>query len=251
MLVGTGIGLYLLFLISQFPAALGWKLAPQPLKKQVQLWGLQDSIWDGTADRVVINNNPAGKLEWRLHPWPLLFGRLSADVNLARNNESLEGRITLTSGTEFTGSGLKLSLKGETLNRLTAPYLLHGHIRADIKSLTYQQARKIQADGTILLQDAHIEGPQSFALGRINARIESEAEGSIVKFKNQDSALDVNGTITLNGNGSYRMKLGILNRDTQRRDINNALQVLGKPDATGRVQLSYFGTLGFHQSRRP
>ena len=251
VLVGTGIGLYLLFLIIQLPATLGWKLAPSSLKQQIQLSGIEGSIWNGSAEHLMVGNIPAGSFEWQLSPWSLLLGRLSTHVHLERGQESLDGRVTLQSANAFTASGLRLSLNGETLSGLTTPYLLHGRIRADIKSLSYEKARKIQADGHILLRDAHVEGPQSFVLGRIDAQAEPEDEGSLLKFSNQDSPLDVNGSIKLNGNGSYSMKLGILNRDSQRRDISNALKVLGKPDATGRVQLKYFGNLRFHQTARP
>lgn len=251
ILVGTGIGLFLLFLIILFPATLGWKLVPHSLKQHAQLSGIEGSIWNGSAERLVIGHVQAGRIEWRLSPWSLLLGKLSTDVRLERGQENLNGHITLLSDTEFTASDLRLSLNGETLGGLTAPYLLHGHIRADISTLSYQKARKIQADGHILLRDAHVEGPQSFVLGRIDVQVKPEAEGSMLKFSNQDSPLDVNGSIRLKGNGSYSMKLGILNRDSQRKDINNALRVLGKPDATGRVQLKYFGNLRFHQSTRP
>jgi len=244
---GSGFALYLLFLAYLFPASLGWKLAPQSIKAQVQLSGLQDSIWSGTASRVMINNTPAGKLEWQLSPWSLLLGRLSADIRLTRNRELVEGHVTLMPSGALMAEDLNLNLKGETLHQVTSPYLLHGSIEGHINTLSYQQGKTIQASGKVLLKDAHIEGPQSLTLGQVTAAIEPEDEGSNVKIDNQASPLDIKGTLKLNGNGSYRMTLGVLNRDNQRKDIDQALKVFGKPDATGRIQLTYYGKLGFHQ----
>jgi general secretion pathway protein N len=249
ILAGTGIGLYLLFLIYLFPASLGWNLAPQSLKSQVQLSGLQGSIWSGTASRVMINNSSAGKLEWQLSPWSLLLGRISTDIQLVRNQELIEGHVALTAGGRLAASDLNLRLNGETLGQLTSPYLLHGNIEGNISILTYQQGKVIQASGKVLLTDANIEGPQSLILGQVNADIEPESDGSIIKFKNLGSPMDIKGTLKLNGNGNYRINLGVLNRDSKRQDIKEALKVFGKPDATGRIQLTYYGKLGFHQAQ--
>lgn len=247
ILAGTGIVLYLLFLAYLIPASLGWKLAPQSLKTQVQLSGLQNTIWNGSASRIMINNTPAGKLEWQLSPWSLLLGRVSADIKLTRNRELIEGHVSLTPSGGLLAEDLNLKLNGETLGQITTPYLLHGNIEGNISALSYQQGKTIQASGKIRLNDANIEGPQSLILGQVNADIMPESDGSTVKIENRDSPLDIKGTLKINGNGSYRMTLGVLNRDNQRKDIDQALRVFGKPDATGRIQLTYYGKLGFHQ----
>lgn len=249
ILAGTGIALYLFFLVYLFPASLGWKLVPQSLKSQVQLSGLEDSIWSGTASRVMINNAPTGKLEWQLSPWSLLLGRLSADIRLTGNRELIEGHATLMPSGALLAKDLNLKLNGETLSQVTSPYLLHGNIEGHIQTLTYQQGKTIQASGRISISDANIEGPQSLTLGQVTASIKPETDGSNVKIDNRASPLDIKGTLKINDNGSYRMTLGVLNRDNQRKDIDQALRVLGKPDATGRIQLTYYGKLGFHQLR--
>jgi general secretion pathway protein N len=247
ILAGSGIAFYLLFLVYQFPASLGWSLATQHMKNQIHLSGLQGSIWTGSANHITINSTSAGSLDWQLSPWSLLLGRVSADIRLSRQDEWLEGQVTLMTAGRLEARDLKVNLNGETLAQITTPYLLHGLIMGDISTLNYEQGKTIQASGKIQLENADIEGPQSLTLGNVRTDIQPEGEGSQISIKNQDSPLDIKGTLKLNGNGSYRMTLGVLNRDNTRRDINRALKVLGKPDATGRIQLTYYGKLGFHQ----
>ncbi len=247
ILAGSGIACYLLFLVYQFPASLGWSLAPQHMKNQIHLSGLQGSIWNGSANNIVINNISGGSLDWQLSPWSLLLGRVSGNIRLSRQGEWMEGRVTLMTAGRLEARDLKINLNGETLAQITTPYLLHGDIMGDISTLDYEPGKTIQASGKIQLGNADIEGPQSLNLGNVHTEIQPEGEGSQVSIKNQDSPLDIKGTLKLNGNGSYRMTLGVLNRDNTRQDINHALKVLGKPDATGRIQLTYYGKLGFHQ----
>lgn len=241
-LTGAGLLLYLVFLIAMFPATLGWSLAQQRAKP-LQLSGLQGSIWNGSAGHVRYGNEMFGRLEWRLSPWSLLFGQPGAWIKLDRQGETLEGYVLLASDNTFSASDLSLSIHGESLSAWTAPYLLHGEIKADLSSLNYQPGERLQAEGRFSFDNAEVEGPQSLTLGRIDANISPEAEGSILRFENGDSPLDMKGNIRLNGNGSYRVTANVLNRDKQRRDITEALKLLGKPDATGRVQLSYYGKL--------
>lgn len=241
-LIGTGLALYLIFLAVLFPASLAWSLT-QERATPLQLASLQGSIWSGSAGHVRYSNEMLGKLEWRLSPWSLLRGQPGAWISLNRNGETLEGHITMDSDNTLSASDLSLSIHGESLRSWTTPYLLHGEIQANLSALHYQPGKRVQAEGRLSFDNAEIEGPQSLILGRIDASISPEAEGSVLKFENNDSPLDMKGNIRLNGNGSYRVTAGVLNRDNQRRDINEALKIFGKPDATGRIQLSYYGKL--------
>ena len=90
VLAGAGIALYLVFLVALFPASLAWKLAPQPLKQQMQLSGLQGSIWNGSASSLVMNRNDLGRLKWNLNLKLRLYLRLTLFqiliLNIYQNN---------------------------------------------------------------------------------------------------------------------------------------------------------------------
>lgn len=238
----AGLILYLIFLAVLFPAGLAWSLAQKDLPG-LKLSGIEGSLWKGSASHAYYRNEPLGRLEWRLSPWALISARPGADIHLQRDGESFEATIRQAEDNGLLASNLRLSLHGETLRNWTAPYLLHGEIKAELSSLNYRPGKQIQAEGRITIDNAEVEGPQSLALGRIDARIEPAAEGSELTFENKDSPLDMKGNIRVNPNGNYRVTAGVLNRDKRRKDIIEALKVMGKQDATGRTQLSYYGRL--------
>ena len=84
-LIGGGIALLLLFLATQAPAwllseALG-KLAPN----NVMLQQVQGSVWSGRAQAQARLPQGTmldlGRVQWRLQPWTLLTGKLSAKID--------------------------------------------------------------------------------------------------------------------------------------------------------------------------
>jgi hypothetical protein len=54
------------------------------------------SVWHGSAGRITANGRPAGALEWRLHPWPLLRLHLAADLHWVKGGFVLDGALDAT-----------------------------------------------------------------------------------------------------------------------------------------------------------
>ena len=234
-----GLALYLVFLVALFPASLGWKLAPQAIKQQIQLAGIQGSLWSGSASNVVINRNNLGKLNWTLDTLPLLMGTAKGSFVIDREPEKLAGAFSVSGPGEFELSNVEARIQGESLEQLTTPFLLHGSITASFDSIRYSRGEEVLLEGIVNLRNTQVEGLQDIQLGNVRAEVQPDGAGSLAKFKNQDSPLDIQGEVALGINGQFDLTLGILNRDSNRKDLDNMLALLGKPDITGRVTLNY------------
>lgn len=239
LLAGAGVILYLIFLVALFPASLAWKLAPQPLKQQMQLSGLQGSIWNGSASSLVMNRNDLGRLNWNLDFLPLFLGSAKGNFVIDREPEQLTGDFSVSGPGAFELTNIEARIQGESLEQLTTPFLLHGSITASFDSIRYQRGEEILLDGIVNLRNTQVEGLQDIQLGNVRAEVQPDGAGSLATFKNQDSPLDIQGQVSLGINGQFDLTLGILNQDSNRKDLDNMLALLGKPDISGRVTLNY------------
>jgi len=236
---GFGLVLYLAFLVILFPASLGWKLAPDSIKRQVQITGIQGRIWNGSAQGLIVNRNDLGKLSWTLSPWALLTGSASGSFIIDREPEALTGDYRVSGPGKFTLSNVDLRMQGESLEQLTRPFVLHGSITASFNAIRYSSGETLHLDGIVNLNYTKVEGLQDIQLGDIEARVQPEGNGSIASFTNKASPLDIQGKVEMNPNGQMNLTLGLMNQDRTRKDLDNMLAVIGKPDVSGRVTLNY------------
>src|SRR5215510_1366979 len=72
-----GLGLYVAFALAMFPAgvALRW-LAPPG----VTFAGVAGTLWTGSAASCSVGGMSLDTLRWRVRPWSLFLGRISANV---------------------------------------------------------------------------------------------------------------------------------------------------------------------------
>lgn len=236
---GFGLVLYLVFLVILFPASLGWKLAPDSIKRQVQITGIQGRIWNGSAQGLIVNRNDLGKLSWTLSPWTLLTGSAAGSFIIDREPEELTGDYRVSGPGKFTLSNVDLRMLGESLEQLTRPFILHGSITASFDSIRYSSGETLHLDGTVNLNYTQVEGLQDIQLGDIEAMVQPEGNGSIASFTNKASPLNIQGKVEMNPNGQMNLTLGLMNQDRTRKDLDNILAVIGKPDVSGRVTLNY------------
>jgi general secretion pathway protein N len=236
---GLGLAIYLVFLIVLFPASLGWKLSPASLKQQVQLSGIQGRIWNGSASSLVINRNALGSIDWTLNPWSLIMGSASGSFKIDREPELLAGNYSVSGMSTLELSNIEARIQGESLEPLTTPFLLHGSITASFDTIRYKRGEEVGLKGVVKLRNTFVEGLQDIQLGDVTAEVRPDGTGSVATFKNQASPLDIQGKVDLDIKGLFNLELGILNQDNKRKDLDNMLAVLGKPDISGRVTLNY------------
>jgi hypothetical protein len=103
-ILGTLLVLCVLLLVAG--ALVLWRLPAAFAYPQVQdrlaplaLTGVSGTLWNGRADGASIAGSDLGELEWRLHPWPMLGGRVVADVRLKGAEVEAVGEVSRGAGT--------------------------------------------------------------------------------------------------------------------------------------------------------
>src|SRR5690606_35691481 len=95
--IALGLGAYIAFALSTFPAAAAYRwFAPAELR----LVGIEGTVWSGRAALASVENFPMQDLRWSIDALPLLIGRVN-------------GRVRASLGEGFVESIVKLSPSGD------------------------------------------------------------------------------------------------------------------------------------------
>jgi len=244
---------YIIFIIATLPASVVVSYAKQnlQLQRQLQISAVTGTVWSGSAESVQTNGLNLGTVQWDLKILPLLFGKVKAYINF-NNKESGTKKIS--------GSGLvAVSYSGElSLNDFSAalsadalaplmyglPARFAGNLNIRVDSLTLIKGKRINLKSRILVANAALVSPQKIDYGNILIQSTAKDTGSQFVLTDQGGPLILNGTISLTGNGTYRLNLGMGARETASADLEKGLRFLGQRDATGRYRYKMNGKLG-------
>ncbi len=246
-----GLPFYLLFLIALFPAAQAYRFAAEPLAKtlpELNLTGIEGSIWTGRAGMVVFRKALLGEVNWQLSPLSLVFGKAKIKALLQSDDGYLQSHVS----TPLGGGNVALAdIEGQLpLGELLrfAPYLpvvLEGRVSLKLPVLELgADGRPLRAEGTVTWHQAAMSAPQALPLGDLQVVLRTEADGQLVgEIGDRGGPLKVAGTLQHSPDGSYRINGTVAAAADAPAAVKQALGWLGKPDAQGRYRLNYSGKI--------
>lgn len=234
---------YLLMLIVSLPAA---QVIPRlPLPKQMQIQGLQGSIWNGKAALVMYQGIPVHNAAWQLNPWALLTGKLSLQLDAGNNRDAeqiaLNGHIRLSSD-QIASDGLDLYLPTDLIIAqlpLPLPVKASGRFKIRLDELAYQQAgcQAIKGQGQWL--NAQVSGTKGFIpLGNFDAELGCQQQILLLDIREPNSfGLSAQAKIPAN----FKVKVeGRFKPSTDLPDeVHQAARLFGKPDNQGFYQIRF------------
>lgn len=235
---------YALFVIATLPASQLYHFAKERLPN-VALQHVEGTIWDGSAKQIRINKFEVGPIYWRFKPLSLLLGE--ATFQLSTNEKKL--KATGSAGINFTGEPFISKMKGEgpikTLLSLfpATPITPEGRIAFDIKEALFHNQRLNSITGTIDWQHAGVKQPIKIQIGNLNIALNTDKSGIHGKISDKNATIAVNGQLELLPSGEYQINGKIQPKPDTPQDLLNALNILGQPDPTGAIPLSYSGKI--------
>lgn len=248
-LLAFGIGVYLVALIATFPAdrAYGWFRPAAGSNLPVRLYGIDGTLWAGTASQAEAYGRTVKGLSWRLHPLALLLGRLEVALNVPYAGGRIDGvlRRPLT-GQDVSILDPHVDLPLAPLmaaNRFPIP--LSGHLTGDLTRINISETGNVEIDtGDLLIRDLTVEGTGKVPLGGFKVRIDHDAKGAlIIKATDTGGALKLNATITLPTKDRYALTAELGARDTGNAVLMQSLRMLGAPDRTGTFRIQRQGSI--------
>ena len=243
-LVALGVGAYLVFAVATLPASLlTSRLGPMG----VNTAGVEGTVWKGRAQVVQVANSNFGSVRWDLHVLALLTARLQADVELTRIDGFARGVVTASPSGNVRLRNVTASLPLSALPAGSLPRGWQGTLNLKLADLAVEKGWPTVIDGTVEAVDlvgpprrpANI-GSYKLTFPDPNAKTAEGLAGALV-----DTAgpLQITGTLLLKPDRSYQLDTLIATRPTTPREIVDALQILGPPDAQGRRPYSQEGTM--------
>jgi hypothetical protein len=245
-----GIGAFAAFFIATAPAQLvtGSLAGNTPLVFD-EVGG---TVWRGRAGRVSAQGVGLGPVDWRVHPLDLLFGRLTATVDIRSDNTpaDLQGTTRLSAG--LTG---KLNVENADMRAgaewafalAAVPIAPSGHLTVQINHLTIERSRLPRVQARVRWLDAGVTYPQAYDLGEYNVdlqhRPEDEPTHILAEIGDVDSPLHVDGQARLQADGRFQLNVRVSTEPDAPQDIQRLLPLLGPTQPDGSVRLRRSGSI--------
>ncbi len=242
-----GLVAYCLFLVAAIPADRAFQVLQKRsefLANKVWFSGLTGTVWSGMAPEAMIAGKGCRNLGWDFLPAGLLLGRLNVVIRCKVQDGTLRGILSLgRGGVVFRDMELDLpaALVAEQLR--TMGIGVSGNLSARIERLAIRQGRIIAAAGTVLLGGAQVGSGQPVGLGDLKMELTTKDGAVQGVLSDGGGPLAVQGTVTLATEGAYELKGSLQARDRSQPLLVETIQLLGRPDKDGAVQMALSGRL--------
>ncbi len=238
----TLVGAYVVFLVMTAPAALTFdKLRPRiaPLN----LSDVSGTLWSGHAGALNYAALRLSDLDWSIHPFGLLLGRLESRLTLKDN--ALHGSVTVgrTLGgtvylTDLEGTAELQALQSSGLLKIMLP--VTGQAQLALDKLRYSDDKLTAAEGSIEIKDAKTLVPQ-LALGDFHIELETQQAGIKATLTDRGGPLRAQGMAMISPDGRYQFTGTFSPRDPNQTNLLQYLRMMGPMGTDGRVSVNTNG----------
>jgi general secretion pathway protein N len=232
--------LFGLFLVFTLPArhALGW-LGGDRLAVQ----GIEGTTWHGRVQRLAVGQSAIGPVVWQLRPLKLFAGRIEYQLFV----QSGSGGGELRAGRRLFGGDfvedVQFSMPAADLARQLQLRVasLGGDFQADIDRLVVASDWVSELEGQVVWQGALVLEPSRVALGDLQMALSLRETQIVGTLSDQGGPLALSGEVLIGQDRRYRLDARVMARDTADPQLQEALHMLGAPDAEGRYPLQLSG----------
>lgn len=243
-----GVLAYAVALVALFPARHAYNLAQPHIAKAapLTLHDLSGSVWSGRAAGATWHSTPLGTLQWDISPWALLRGAVAAELHLQNKEGQLTSRIDVARDGNVTLRDFDARLPAAHLMLFNPglPIATDGSlaVRLDEALLPPQGAPALR--GTVVWNRALLVAGQPLQLGDLRLVLQpGDNGGTRGTLSDAGGPLEINGTLILEPNRSYRLDAKLRARPEADTALATSLQLLGRPDGRGYYTLRYSGRL--------
>jgi len=228
-----GVAAYLIFLVANWPAAHAWMLAERHLgvPDDVQVGGVDGTVWDGRGIQVGTRDLQAERIRWRVRPMALLTGRLEVTVEGVMGDGFAEGRATLTPG-GLSLRGLNGQVPAAPWSRVASRFgedvLLGGTFAFAIDALEVdREGRLEQLDGRLAWHDASVTVDEHVELGGLTSQLRAEDGALLGELGDTGGPLALGGTWRLDPTGAYELDAVMDTREGAAQILTRSLEMAG------------------------
>ncbi|GAA0343580.1 hypothetical protein GCM10009092_05220 [Bowmanella denitrificans] len=242
-ILGLSLLAYLLLLIASLPAA---QVVPRlPLPPQLQIQGLQGSIWNGRAAIVQYQGLPVRQLHWQVNPWALLTGKLSLALNAGNSRDveqiSLQGHLRLGNNS-IASEGLEIFLPTDLVIAqlpLPLPVNAKGRFKVNLDELEYDQSGCHSAVGRGQWLNAQVSGTRGFIpLGNFSADLSCQDKQLLLDIKEPNS-FGLNAQARIPADFKVKVTGRFKPSAELPEEVHQAARLFGQADNQGYYQIRF------------
>jgi general secretion pathway protein N len=243
----VGFGAYAAFTLAMFPAttALHWFAPPN-----VAAAGVSGTLWSGSAASCSIAGFTAEALRWRVRPWSLLLGQISASIE-ARIPDGFVAGVVTASPASLRFRELRAATSLPALAALLPIRGMRGQVSATIEELVLENGWPASVSGEIKLAGLETaplipDGSRALMpLGDYTITFLPAAAGAVAaRFADNGGPFEVSGTVNLDNTRTYAFDALVEPRVGAPAALVEGLKIMtAEPDAEGRRRLNLTGSL--------
>lgn len=253
-LIALGVLALLAFAVVTLPAAV---LAGPLGRAGITATGFGGSVWSGTAQGCAWRGAALGDLAWTLRPLRLLSGRAAGHARLARTDGSVATDFDVSlSGRDVQLRGLQFALPVEALTNLPLglPRGWRGRATGAFDEVRVADAWPAALRGTLDLEGLVTPPPRDAPFGsfrvvfphpqpQASLSIPQDQRNLTAQVQDSGGPYAVQGQLTVSPARNFSLEGTLAPRGPVPPALQQALQMLGPADASGRRQFSVGGTL--------
>jgi general secretion pathway protein N len=206
-LLALGVAVYLLILVTTFPAARVTGIMQERVS-DLSILAVSGSVFSGKAGQVVWQDLDLGSMHWQFRPVALLLGRIEYLIELTHpaNSGQLVAGITLI-GSAYV-QNLELTLLPDRILNHYSPVeiLTSGELLLDFEKIDVSDVFSDATTGQLAWQDAVILEPVNMVLGQLQIDVQGN-NGTLVGEVTEGGELNASGELSLLPAGGYRLNL--------------------------------------------
>lgn len=243
LLLAGGIA-FVVFLIALLPARLvyAWT-APRDVRAHF----VDGTIFNGTAEELMVAGFRFGRARWTFQPASLLLGRIAFALRAERDDGYLEADVAVGLGDRVWISDVDAALPLSIGEALVPIQGVSGDVALDFDLIRLHEAWPDRLAGTLNLGNLLVTQPTTQRMGSYRVVFDDDANGPAGAltgvFRDTSGPLEVQGTVVIKDDRSYVVEGRVLARDSAPQ-FNESLQFMfGSPGPDGRRNFSFGGRL--------
>ncbi len=239
-LIIPGLIMFLVILLVTFPARVAYQWFPPP---ELQLSGIAGSVWNGTAAEAVAGGAHVRDIAWKFKPASLLAGELGFATSSRPLSGTINTDVTVSPDGTLTLSALSGSVALEHVHPVFEQSGIRGNILLQFETLVIRNGKPVETVGSATVRDFFVRDLSSSPIGDFRADFQTSAGVITATVTDVAGVLDVEGSITLNPDGSYAFIGQVAPTPETPRSITNQLRFLGSPNRRGQHEFRFEGQL--------
>ena len=245
-LISTAIVSYILFVLVYVPASAMVKFFNDSIP-HINIEGATGTIWDGSAQRVTLNNQYIlDNANWSVCTWRLIIGEACIDLTTSYDNNILQGEVGINVFGTLIARNLQASLDAKELGiTLNLPVgELSGDVSLNIETIKWNNEQLPDTDGAIKWRNASITLTEKIELGLISVHLSSSDEFPVTAMiNNKDGQISVEGHTNISDDGTYALELRLKPGNNASSNLRKNLRMFTKKQPDGSYLVENSGNL--------